>query len=85
MANPGRGPGGWLPPYFQTKLRPEGLKKVFWRPGPTLSQGLEQALGLVEEPVVPCGPTSFLGQTEIRRAKENYFRCRVPISSQGLE
>ena len=54
MADPGEGPGGTgVPPYFQTKLRPEGLKKVFWRPGPSLSQGLEQALDLVEEPVVP--------------------------------
>ena len=32
------------PPYFQTKLRPEGLKKTFLRPSPPphpLSQGLD--------------------------------------------
>ena len=27
------------PAYFSTKLRPEGLKKFFSRPGPLLSQG----------------------------------------------
>jgi len=85
VADPGEGPrGAGLPPYFQTKLRPEGLKKFFWRPRHTLSQGLDPALGLVEEPVVPWPPL-FLGQIEIRRAKKNYFRCRVPLSSQGLE
>ena len=35
------GAGGTsVPPYFQTKLRPEGPKKHFWRPGPPLSQSL---------------------------------------------
>ena len=38
---PGEGPGGPAPPYFETKPRPEGLKKVFSdRPPPPLSQGL---------------------------------------------
>ena len=33
VGDPGKGPGG-PPPYFLTKLRPEGRKKVFWRPPP---------------------------------------------------
>ena len=39
MADPGEKPGR-PPAYFSTKLRPEGLKKFFSRPGPLLSQGL---------------------------------------------
>ena len=31
VADPGRGPG---PPYFWSKLRPEGLTKTFWETGP---------------------------------------------------
>ena len=27
----GRGSGGPVPPYFSTKMRPEGPKKIFWR------------------------------------------------------
>ena len=47
MADPGEVPGGppARPPYFQTKLRPEGPKKIFFldRPlsHPPLSQGLD--------------------------------------------
>ena len=41
----GRGRGTCPPPrprlYFWTKLRPEGPKKNFWRPSPSLSQGLD--------------------------------------------
>ena len=38
----GRGPGGPPPSYFQTKLRREGSKKIFWRPAPPpLSKGLD--------------------------------------------
>ena len=48
----GRGPGGPAPPYFWTKLWPEGPKKSFFRPphtnnlrvwmtGPPLSEGLD--------------------------------------------
>ena len=34
-ADPGKGPGGALAsPYFQTKMRPEGPKKIFLRPAP---------------------------------------------------
>ena len=40
VGDPGKEPGG-PPPYFLTKLRPEGRKKVFWRPPPPLSQGLD--------------------------------------------
>ena len=32
LADPGEGPG--LPPYFKTKLRPEGSKKLFLETGP---------------------------------------------------
>ena len=41
------GGGGWggfpggPPPYFLTKLSSEGRKKFFWRPSPSLSQGLD--------------------------------------------
>ena len=51
VADPGE------PPYFSTKLRPEGPKNFFWRPAappplckglddrpPLLSQGLDRAL-----------------------------------------
>ena len=34
----GRGPG---PPFCQTKLRPKGSKKMFWRLPPYISQGLD--------------------------------------------
>ena len=39
VADPGEGPGGPGPPYFYTKLRPEGRKKIFLRPGPSLLSG----------------------------------------------
>ena len=41
VADPGEGLGP--PPYFQTKLRPEGPKKTIWRPPPSslLSKGLD--------------------------------------------
>ena len=32
VADPGKGPGVPAPLIFRPKLRPEGLKKVFWRP-----------------------------------------------------
>ena len=32
VAVPGEGPGGPAPPYFYTKLRPEGPKKKNWGP-----------------------------------------------------
>ena len=37
-ADPGEGPGarGPGPPYFWSKLRPEGPKKIFWETGPPL-------------------------------------------------
>ena len=42
MADPG-GRGTRAPPYFSTKMRPEGLKKFFVEaaPSPALSQGLD--------------------------------------------
>ena len=54
-ADPGEGPWGPGPPFCQTKLRPKGPKKMFWRlppyksqgldaPPPPLSQGLDAAL-----------------------------------------
>ena len=36
-----RGPVDPAPPYFYTKLRPEGRKKIFLRPGPSFCQGLD--------------------------------------------
>ena len=34
VADPGEGLGGpWLPPYFSTKLRPEGPKNIFSETG----------------------------------------------------
>ena len=36
-----RGPVDPAPPYFYTKLRPEGPKKIFLRPGPPLLSGSE--------------------------------------------
>ena len=57
VEDPEEGPGGPGPPYFQTKLRPEGPKKIFLEtalppPPPKdlddfpsfLSQGLDPAL-----------------------------------------
>ena len=34
MADPGEGPGGPTPPYFYTKMKPEGPKKFFLSPPP---------------------------------------------------
>ena len=33
VEDPEEGPGGPCPPYFWTKLRPKGPKKLFLRPG----------------------------------------------------
>ena len=42
VADPGEGPWGpELPPYFSTKMRPEGPKKKFVETGPLLSQDLD--------------------------------------------
>ena len=42
VADPGDGPGGsGPPPYFQTKRRPKGPKKIKTPPPPTLYQGLD--------------------------------------------
>ena len=49
----GRGPPP-SPPYFWTKLRPEGPKKVWGRPGPPLSKGL------VDPPPPHCSSRRFL-------------------------
>ena len=51
VVDPAEGPGGGGPgpPYFWTKLRPEEPKKFFFsRPGPPLSQGLDDRLPLSE-------------------------------------
>ena len=37
----GKGPGGSAPLYFETKMRPGGPTTFFLRPGPPLSQGLD--------------------------------------------
>ena len=38
----GRGQGGPPPPYFSTKMRPEGPNTIFWGTGPPpLSEGLD--------------------------------------------
>ena len=46
VADPGKGPGGLgPPPYFWTKLRPEGPSKIFFKTAPSpLSQGLNDRL-----------------------------------------
>ena len=46
VADPGEVPFPTPPPplYFQTKLRPEGPKKISFETGPSLSQGLDLAL-----------------------------------------
>ena len=45
----GRGARPPLPPYFWTKLRPKGPKKIFFKTRPPLSQGLDdRALPLSE-------------------------------------
>ena len=42
VADPGKGPWGpELPPYFSTKMMPEGPKKQFVETGPLLSQDLD--------------------------------------------
>ena len=46
VADPGEGPGGPAPPYFYTKLRPEGPRKNFWDP-PSLSKGLDDRAPLI--------------------------------------
>ena len=43
----GGGAGGPAPPYFSTKMWPEGPKKNFGRPGPPLSQGLDDRPPLI--------------------------------------
>ena len=54
MADPGKGPGRLgPPPYFWTKLRPEGPSKIFFKTAPSpLSQGLNDRL--------PPAPPSYL-------------------------
>ena len=37
---------GARPPYFSIKMRPEGPKKVFWRPAPLLISGVWMTLPL---------------------------------------
>ena len=37
----GRGPGARVPPYFSTKMRPEGQKKIFLETEPPLSKGVD--------------------------------------------
>ena len=48
VADPGEGRPGTppppAPPYFETKLRPEGPKKYFLETGPPLSEGLDLPL-----------------------------------------
>ena len=46
VAVPGEGPGGPAPPYFYTKLRPEGPKKKIGDP-PSLSKGLDDRAPLI--------------------------------------
>ena len=47
VADPGEGPGGPAPPpYFYTKLMPEGPKKKFGDP-PSLSKGLDDRAPLI--------------------------------------
>ena len=51
VADPGKGPGGGgRPPYFWTKLRPEGLSLD--DRAPPLSQGLDLALRVIQAPLV---------------------------------
>ena len=53
MADPGEGSGGPAPPYFQSKLRPEGPKKYLWRLLPLFSVS-----GWLPPPPTP--PLSYL-------------------------
>ena len=41
VADPGKGPGGSTPPYFWTKLWPDGKKNFLKTGPPPLSQGLD--------------------------------------------
>ena len=42
MADPGERPGGSPPsPVLFSEMRPEGPKKIFWRPAPPSSRGLD--------------------------------------------
>ena len=52
VADPGEGPGEHAPPYFSTKMRPEGPKKMFLETAAPLSQGLD------DRPPLP--PPSYL-------------------------
>ena len=82
MADPGEGPGGGLPPYFQTKLRPEGPKKIFKtapspliqclddRPDPPLSECLDRPLGWTPERSLPLHVCKTLLRAIWRQFKE---------------
>ena len=49
VADPGEGPWGpELPPYFSTKMMPEGPNKTFVETGPPLSQDLDDPPPLSE-------------------------------------
>ena len=47
VEDPEEGPGGPCPPYFWTKLRPKGPKKIIFKTAPPpLSEGLDLPLTL---------------------------------------
>ena len=50
LADPGEGRPF---PYFKTKLSPEGLKNFFLRPGPPVSQGVDDRAFLLSEGLGP--------------------------------
>ena len=45
--------GARVPPYFWTKMRPEGPKNFFWRPALPLSQGLDDRAPPLSEGLDP--------------------------------
>ena len=92
MADPGEGPGGPAPPhtptYFETKLRPEGPKKIFWDlpPPPPLSQGL------IDKPPSPlpliwrsASTAGFQTKTDIRGRGLNEAHVTDLVFQQGVK
>ena len=59
----GRGPGGPSPPYFSTKMRPEGRKKNFWRPPPTRSGSATEGSTFFDVRVCYPNAESYKGLT----------------------
>ena len=74
-ADLGEGPGEHAPPYFSTKMRPEGPKKMFLETAAPLSQGLDDRPPLPPPLIWRSGSATELGQDEKKqRMHGRWFR-----------